>query len=104
MKQYYHVSLKRNLKSIMEQGLIPKIGARSKEAGEEKGIFLFSSRDDMNCALEQWLGALFSEQTVLMSLEITLPNNFSIMDSTVEYEKISKIPIPPEYIKYLQDE
>lgn len=104
MKKYYHVSLKENLKSILNKGLIPQIGDRSREANEEQAIFLFSTKEDMNFALSQWLGDWFNEEVVLISLEITVPNNFPIIDSSVEYEKISKIIIPPQYIKYLQDE
>ena len=104
MKIVYHVSLKRNLKSIMKYGLIPKIGTRSKELKEEKAVFLFTTREDMETALGQWLGNWFSEKTVLMSLEITLPDEFPIIDSTVDYEKVSKIRIPPVCIRFIQDE
>lgn len=104
MKKFYHVSLKENLPSIMKHGLIPQVGDRSKEMNEEKGVFLFPSRDDMNCALEQWLGDWFEDDEVLMSLEITLPDDFPIEDSTVDWEKISRFVIPPKYIQYLQDE
>lgn len=110
MKKYYHVSLKENLKSIMDKGLIPQIGDRSREANEEQAVFLFPTKEDMEFALGQWLGDWFEpeddedDEVVLMSLEITLPDDFPIFDSTVEYEKFSKITIPPKYIKYLQDE
>lgn len=104
MKTFYHVSLKKNLSSIMQHGLIPQIGERSKEMNEEEGVFLFPTIEDMNTALGQWLGDCFEEEEVLMSLEIKLPDDFPIQDSTVEYEKISKVVIPPQYIRYLQDE
>lgn len=103
----YHVSLKSNLKSIMENGLIPQIGERSIEIGEkEKAVYLFPTIHDMECALGQWLGDWYNdeygEDIPLMSLEINLPNNFPIEDGEVEYEKICKCTIPPEYIKYLK--
>lgn len=110
MKTYYHVSLKENLESIMNKGLIPQIGERSMELGEDEAVFLFPTKEDMDTALGQWLGDWFeaevdeSEEVVLMSLEITLPDDFLILDSSVDYEKISKDTIPPQYIKYLKDE
>jgi len=104
VKKFYHITLKKKLNSIMKNGLIPQIGPRSKWAEDEFGIFLFPSIDDMNNALDQWFGDLFLENTILMSLEITIPDDFPIFDSIVEYEKISKIVIPPEYIRYIQDE
>lgn len=104
VKTFYHVSLKENLPSIMKHGLIPQIGERSKMLGEEEAVFLFPSREDMNGALGSWLGGCFNEEDVLVSLEIRLPDDFPIEDSTVAYEKISKTAIPPCYIRYLQDE
>lgn len=105
----YHVSLLRNLKSIMKVGLEPKIGERSKEIGEtEKAVYLFPTIDDMNCALGQWLGDWYNdeygEDVPLMSLEIDLPDDFPIQDGEVEYEKISKVVIPPQYIRFLKEE
>ena len=59
----YHVSLLRNLKSIMKVGLEPRIGERSKEIGEtEKAVYLFPTIDDMNCALGQWLGDWYNDE------------------------------------------
>jgi len=110
MKTYYHVSPKENLDSILKNGLVPQVGERSEELHEEEGVFLFPSKEDMESALGQWLGDWFGDDededdyVRLMSLEITVPNDFPILDSNVEYEKISKICIPPEFIKYLQDE
>ena len=41
---------------------------------------------------------------VKMSLEIDLPDDFPIQDGEVEYEKISKVVIPPQYIRFLKEE
>lgn len=95
----------------MKDGLVPQVGARSKQLNESQGVFLFQNIEDMNTALGQWLGDWFNDLEdeigsliTLMSLQITLPNNFPIEDSIVEYEKICRVTIPPELIKYLKDE
>lgn len=108
MRTLYHVSLKSNLESIMEKGLIPQIGDRSAEMKEECAVFLFPTIDDMNCALGQWLGDWYmdeyGEDIDLMSLEVTIPDDFPVFVGEVEYELFTYSLIPSEYIKYLKDE
>lgn len=104
MQTLYHVSPKWNLKSIMEKGLIPKIGPRSKEAGEKVGVFLFPTIEDMETALGQWLSEWFSESARLMALVITVPDDFPIENGEVRYEKVSRVVIPPKHIRFLRDE
>jgi hypothetical protein len=103
MKTYYHVTPKENLSSVMKYGLIPQVGEWSKELNEGKAVFLFPTEADMEDALQNWLGDCFNEDDELVSLEITLPDNFPIQNSTVDWEKISKSVIPPQYIHYLQE-
>lgn len=104
MKKYYHVTQKKDFNSIMTKGLIPQMGERSMDVEEENFVFLFPSKEDMNTALSSWFGELFDDEIELVSLEITLPDDFPIFDSTVEYEKVSKVIIQPQYIKYLREE
>ena len=106
---YYHVSLMSNLESIMEKGLIPQIGERSVDIGETvEAVYLFPSFEDMENALMNWLGEWYideyDEDVPLMSLEISLPDDFPIKDGEVEYEKISEVIISPKYIKFLREE
>lgn len=103
MKTYYHVTPKENLSSVMKYGLIPQVGERSKELNEGKAVFLFPTEADMEDALQNWLSDCFNEDVKLVSLEITLPDDFPIQDSTVDWEKISKRVILPQYIRYLQE-
>ena len=105
MKTYYHVTLKENYDKIMVEGLIPQIGERANDYGEDiERIYLFPSEDDMNTALSSWLGECFDEDVELCSLLITLPDNFPITDGEVEYEAYSYEKIEPKYITYLRDE
>lgn len=103
MQTYYHITEKGNVESIMQHGIIPKIGERSREQGEEKGVFLFSSREDMEDGLQNWLSDCFGENKELMCLKVSVPDSFPIQKSSVEWEKISAITIPPMYISLLQE-
>lgn len=109
MKKLYHVTLMENVESILKDGLIPQIGERSREFGEEfEAVYMFPSIDDMECALGQWLGEWYNdeygEEIPLASLEITVPDQFPIENGVVEYEVFSKIIIPGKFIKFLREE
>lgn len=109
MKKLYHVTLMSNLEPILKEGLIPKIGERSIEVGEEeKAVYLFPTIEDMECALGQWLGDWYNdeygEEIPLASLEISVPDCFPIEEGEVEYENICREVIPPEYIRFLKEE
>lgn len=99
---YFHITLGSSLDSIFVQGLIPQIGKRSKELGESEAIFLFPDEESMETALYNWLGEWYydnyGEDIELALLKIDVPTNFPIENGEVEYEKISRIPIPPKYI------
>ena len=109
MKIYYHVTLKSNLKSILEKGLYPQIGTLSELCNEtEERIYLFPSIEDMENALGNWLGEeinkLYGEDIDCCSLKITLPDNFPIVKGDVDYECYSYHHIDKKYITYLKDE
>ena len=109
MKTYYHVTRKKNLTSILNNGLYPKIGDLSKLCDEtENKIYLFPSIDDMENALMNWLGEnlieLYGEDEPCCSLKITVPDNFPIVEGDVDYEVYSYHHIDKKYITYLKDE
>lgn len=101
--ELYHVTLKRNLKSIMKYGLIPQVGERSAKLNEELGVFLFPSVEDMELALEQWLGDEFDEEEELISLKVFVPDDFPL-EEPVEYERVVRTRIPPEWIEFFREE
>lgn len=103
MKTYYHVTSKENLSCIMQQGLIPQVGERARKLNEEAGVFLFSSKEDMENGLQNWLSDSFDEDIELVCLKVVLPDDFPLQDSCVDWEKISKVTIPPQYIFCLQE-
>lgn len=105
--EFYHVTLAKNLDSILTNGLIPRIGERSLEVGEkEASVYIFPSEADMECAVMQWLGDWYEdeygEDVELVCLEINVPYNFPIENGEVEYEYVSKDIIPNKYIKFFK--
>ena len=57
----------------------------------------------MEDGLQNWLSDCFGENKELMCLEVSVPDSFPIQKSSVEWEKISAITIPPMYISLLQE-
>jgi hypothetical protein len=102
----YHTTLVSNLESIMENGLIPQVGERSKKLKEDPAVFLFPTYEDCIDALGNWLGEEFDAiepYQEVITLEINLPDNFPLEES-VGYEKFSKQTIPPQFIKFYKNE
>lgn len=102
----YHATLKSNLDSILEKGLVPQVGLRSKKIGETPAVFLFPSYEDCTNALGNWLGEEFDEiepYQEVISLKVSLPDNFPL-ENSAPYEKISRQKIDPQYIEYFKNE
>lgn len=101
----YHVTPIWNLLKIKKQGLIPQSGRLSNKLGESgDSIFLFSTIDDMENALYNWLGEEYEElekemgqEIQLAVLKVKIPED-STVSSTVDYEFQVFDPIPPENI------
>lgn len=97
----YHVTPVRNLKKIMQDGLIPRHGVRSHRISEPTpAIYLFPSLADVDDAINGWMGNNFSDEARLALLAVTVPLDIS-MHSDVEYERAIHSPIPPENIRVL---
>ena len=99
MTTLYHVTEKKNLKSILENGLIPQIGERSKQLNESPAIFLFDSVEKLNDALMNWLGDEF-EDIDLVSLKIETSNTLEYN----EFEVILRELIPSINISLFREE
>lgn len=95
----YHVTLKKNLSSILSEGLKPMIGPRSQKLEQTSAIFLFPSRDHVDDALMNWLGdELEDEELVLLEVDLKNLNFESNVDS---YEIIVLDLISPDRIQNL---
>ena len=101
----YHVTTKENYKKIISQGLIPQIGDRSIDLGEDKeAIYLFPNLGSAENALMNWMGEWFEDQEIeLVLLEVNLQGiKFNPGDKTM-FEIIVNEIISPDRITYLKD-
>lgn len=70
---FYHVTKTSNISSIIASGLTPAISVNSQACHEPKPlIYLFNSLTDVNTALYQWFGDLFTDTEPLSLIEIKL--------------------------------
>lgn len=102
--EFYHVTLTDNLSSIMEKGLIPSVGERSKKMGEHAATFLFGNEQDAEDAVTNWLGDQFEEEQQLALLRVTIPVNEGIeviQTEGADYEFYTKHHIPAKWIQVI---
>lgn len=93
------------MKSILNEGLLPQIGANSEWMYEEEdAVFLFKSLEDMKEGLKGWMNLIFEKEWELVSFQIDLPNNFPLMATSNTWEMKSLVLIPPMYIRFLTNE
>jgi hypothetical protein len=92
----WHITSKRNLKSIKKHGILPKIPADMTD--EKEGVYLFKSYHDAEDAVVNWLGDRFDEDDDLVAIGID-PIGVRIEKSAADYEIFSTSPIPSENIK-----
>lgn len=96
---YYHVTAKRNLKKILKDGLVPKVGARSKKLRETPGVYFFTDLVEARDGVSNWLGDEFSDRTTLVCLKITPPKHIEFtLDPEICGHAISSERVPPEWI------
>ena len=108
---YYHVTPVENIPSILEHGLLPRIGENSADFGETiPAVFCFPTLQDCDTALGQWLGEIFmgegeddeDEGIELVIIEIKpkeLPDR-----SDVPFEVAFHRAIPPSEISRVLNE
>jgi len=102
---FFHVTNRSNLESITKKGLIPHIGMRAKDCGEDTArIYLFGNRDDVETALTNWLGEELGDEEELAVLQISLPQGFPVRKGKDGFEYTCDRPIPPEYIFPLNED
>ncbi|MFF2532219.1 hypothetical protein ACFVS2_25250 [Brevibacillus sp. NPDC058079] len=104
MIKYYHVTRKENKESILKHGLIAQRGANVEWMYDKKGVYLFTSLENMREALGGWLHLLFCDDWDIISFEVELPPDFELHRTNNEWEMRSNIDIPAEYIRYFSEE
>ena len=99
----YHVTNFKNVPSIMRKGLEPRVPEDFGIDGDEKGVYLFKSKNDMENALMNWMGERIEEweeehgeeyQEVALKIDLNKLNPEKIKDS-VGFEWIVTETIPP---------
>jgi hypothetical protein len=100
----YHVTPFRNLKSIRMSGLVPKIGARSKRAGEATpGIYLFPSIQAVEAACQNWLLDDFGKDERLALLRVEIPADAEVSPGA-GFETVLTAVVPPENLNVLSSD
>jgi hypothetical protein len=104
----YHVTPDHTYQTkIKRHGLIPRIGARSKNIGEPiKRIYLFGSLNACEDALMNWLGDEYEDMGVefVAILEVDLDGIDVERNPYVPWEYWVFDPIPPDRIKLIRQE
>jgi len=96
---YYHVTLSSNVDSIMRYGLVPSIGHRSVDCGEDVArVYLFGSLEDVDVALGSWFGDEFGDDVSLVLLGV---DSSSVVLGDVSYEYVCYSVISPDCISFI---
>jgi hypothetical protein len=96
----WHVTRTSALRSIMRQGLTPRIGARSRSAKEaEKAIYVFPDSISLEDAMTNWLGDEYEDIPISL-LELTVPPSWVKQDN-IRWEAVITQPVPPGRIRVL---
>ncbi len=105
-KEFFHITPVRNLQSIRERGLIPLIGRFAQELGETKPqVYLFASKEDMACAMSNWLGECMEEEEgVWCILRVRLPESLLKACNQEAFELQCPVQIEPQYIEVLYND
>ena len=103
-RTYFHVTLSDNIPSIMERGLVPSVGDRSKKLGEASAVFLFPDEDHAADALGGWLGDQFDDEDLQFALiEVTIPDGVEVHKTEgVDWEYWVKGVIPPSHLRLVR--
>lgn len=102
----YHVTRKESSSSIRATGLEPRIGILSQELGEPvPQVFLFSSSEEAENGLMNWLGEAYCDleeeegrPIPLLILEVDLAGLVKEQDARQFFEIALSHPVPPERI------
>lgn len=100
MQKLYRVTEKRNLPGILSQGLVPKIGPRSRAAGEPvPAIYPFPSLADLSDGFLNWMERAFDEADDPILLEASVPEGIRLIPDG--WEISCREPIPPECVRIM---
>lgn len=99
-KHFYHITLKKNVPSIMKRGILPY--PEKSVRFEEKAVYLFDDKTTAEDAIMNWLGDKFPENEPLVLITIN-PIGLKIFSSDVGYEYRTFDIIDPKHIVSIED-
>lgn len=101
----YHITKRKNIPSIRQQGLRPRLGQRAKARHETApGIFLFPSIQDLEDNMAE-MTAMFRPDDELVILEIQIDQTLmGYMRQFVSHEIICQAVIPPDRISVMNQD
>ena len=98
---YYHVTRSENVPSIKKYGLRASTPTDMKD---NKGVYLFKSKEDVQNAAMNWFQDRFDEKEKLTLLKIDPNGVDELFDDTIAgFEVVSKSDISPEFISVEQE-
>lgn len=102
MVDVWHLTDKQNVPSIMQNGLEPRIGTKSRSAKEKKNrIYVFPDLTSVEDALTNWWYDNTEFRQAL--LQLRLPASWVSQDK-MRWEATIDKPVPPEFIKVMHDD
>lgn len=100
----YHVTPLRNVRKIMQNGLVPQVGPRAKELGEEEpAVYLFRTREDAADGVDHWLGDQFPDGEPLALLEVKVEPSGVKRDDPSVFEVEVGVIIDPRNIRVVTE-
>lgn len=97
----FHVTPARNVARIMREGLLPRIGPRSRRLGEAlPAIYLFADAESLESALDNWLGDEFDEEARLALIRVEAPEGTRTGEGA-GFETVLLDPVPPACLEVL---
>ena len=95
----WHVVDAHHAADVMRQGLIPRIGARSRRARENKAaVYVFPDWTSLVDGLTNWLGEASNYRQAI--LELRVPKSW-LVHHNIRLEATIERPVPPEMIRVL---
>lgn len=102
---FYHVTPIENLPAILEHGLLPAIGPRSAELGEDSpAVFAFVDRQSCDTALGSWLGDVFEDVPEGGLVIFEIKSDIRPTSSDAGFEALFTQPVPPQCLRVLGED
>lgn len=104
MSTFFHVTTEHALKTILDDGLVPRIGLRSAQAGEPTpAVFAFVDRLALEDGLSNWLGDAFEDfDGELFILEFKYSGTRNRRDTDYEIAILEPVPTS-QFIRVLDE-